>query len=63
LGRTNSAPGNSPMDEVVKQLRSIVAAPEERPHRARLVAEAIRDARGYRWVGPYILRGSSVDGG
>ena len=55
-----TAPGNSPMDEVLRQLRSIVAGPEERPHRARLVAEAIRDARGYRWVGLYDVAAAEI---
>jgi GAF domain-containing protein len=38
---------------VLEQLRSTIASPEGRTPTARRVAEAIRDARGYRWVGLY----------
>jgi GAF domain-containing protein len=48
------------MNEVLEQLRSIVAAPDERPRRARRVAEAIRDARGYRWVGLYDVAATEI---
>lgn len=48
------------MDEVIELLRSIIAAPEERPHRARRAAEAIRDARGYRWVGLYDVTAAEI---
>ncbi len=41
------------MDEVLEQLRSIIATSSDRTRRARRAAEAIRDARGYRWVGLY----------
>ena len=48
------------MDEVLERLRSIVTAPKERPRRARLLAEAIRDARGYRWVGLYDVAAAEI---
>jgi len=54
LGRTN------PMDELLEQLRSIIAAPDERSRRARQAAEAIRDARGYRWVGLYDVTADEI---
>ena len=41
------------MDEFLEQLRAIAAAPDDRARRARRAAEAIRNARGYRWVGFY----------
>jgi GAF domain-containing protein len=41
------------LDEVLEELRSIAAGPGERSQRARRIAEAIRSARGYRWVGLY----------
>src|SRR5262245_16431481 len=43
----------STMDEVLEQLRSIMAAVGDRTRTAGQVAEVIRDARGYRWVGLY----------
>jgi L-methionine (R)-S-oxide reductase len=48
------------MDEVLEQLRSIIATPDERPRRARRAAEAIRDARGYRWVGLYDVAATEI---
>jgi len=48
------------MDEVLEQLRSIVATRDERPRRARRAAEAIRDARGYRWVGLYDVAATEI---
>jgi GAF domain-containing protein len=41
------------LDDVLKELRSIAAGPGERSQRARRAAEAIGNARGYRWVGVY----------
>jgi GAF domain-containing protein len=48
------------MDEVLEQLRSIIAAVADRPRTARRVAEIIRDARGYRWVGLYDVGASEI---
>jgi GAF domain-containing protein len=48
------------MDEVLEQLRSIIAAPGERRGLARRAAEAIRDARGYRWVGLYDVADTEI---
>ena len=60
MGRTDSASENSPMDEVLEQLRSIIAAPAARTQRARRTAETIRDARGYRWVGLYDVAAAEI---
>jgi GAF domain-containing protein len=48
------------MDEVLDQLRSIIAAPDDRPRKACRAAEAIRDARGYRWVGLYDVAATEI---
>jgi putative methionine-R-sulfoxide reductase with GAF domain len=49
------------MDEVIlEQLRSIVVSPEDRTARARRAAEAIRGARGYRWVGLYDVTATEI---
>jgi len=48
------------MDEVLDQLGSIIAAPDDRARKARLAAEAIRDARGYRWVGLYDVADTEI---
>ena len=48
------------MDEVIEHLRSIIAAPNDRSQTARRVAEAIRDARGYRWVGLYDVAATEI---
>ena len=48
------------MEEVLAALRSIAAAPDERSRRARRAAEAIRDARGYRWVGLYDVDAAEI---
>ena len=45
--------GRSSTDACVSRLRSIVAAPGDRTRRARRVAEVMREARGFRWVGLY----------
>ena len=48
------------MDEVLEQLRSIIIAPNDRTRRARRAAEAIREARGYRWVGLYDVTATEI---
>jgi GAF domain-containing protein len=48
------------MEEVLGQLRFIVAAHEERAQRACRAAEAIRTARGYRWVGLYDVAAAEI---
>ncbi len=48
------------MDAFLEHLRSIIAVPDERSRRARRVAEAIRDARGYRWVGLYDVTAGEI---
>ena len=49
------------MDEVVlEQLRSIIGSPDDRTPRAHRAAEAIRDARGYRWVGLYDVTATEI---
>ena len=48
------------MDDVLGQLRSIVATPEERDRTACRAAEAIRSARGYRWVGLYDVAATEI---
>jgi GAF domain-containing protein len=48
------------MDEVLEQLRSIIAAVGDRARMARRVAEIIRETRGYRWVGLYDVRASEI---
>src|SRR5262245_53647138 len=48
------------MDEVLEQLRSIIAVVVNRTPTTRRVAEIIRDARGYRWVGLYDVRASEI---
>jgi len=40
-------------EEIIEQLRTIVAGKEPRDMRATQAAELIRGARGYRWVGMY----------
>jgi GAF domain-containing protein len=51
---------NSTVDEVLDRLRSILAAPGDWSRRARRAAEAIRDARGYRWVGLYDVAAAEI---
>jgi L-methionine (R)-S-oxide reductase len=41
------------MNEIVAQLARAADAESPREDRARAVAEIVRDARGYRWVGIY----------
>jgi GAF domain-containing protein len=48
------------MDEALEQLRTIIAAGRDRTQTARRVAEVIRDARGYRWVGLYDVGASEI---
>jgi L-methionine (R)-S-oxide reductase len=60
LGRTSRVSVNSTVDEVLDQLRSILAAPDDRTRRACRAAEAIRDARGYRWVGLYDVAATEI---
>jgi len=48
------------MDDVLELLRSVAAAPDDRTRRARRAAEAIRDARGYRWVGLYDVTATEI---
>jgi GAF domain-containing protein len=48
------------MDEVVGQLRSIIASVDDRTRTARRAAEVIRDAGGYRWVGLYDVAPSEI---
>jgi L-methionine (R)-S-oxide reductase len=48
------------VDELLEQLRSIIAAPDDRSRRACQAAEAIRDARGYRWVGLYDVTAGEI---
>ena len=48
------------MDAILVQLRSILSAPEERTRKAHRAAEAIRDARGYRWVGVYDVAATEI---
>lgn len=48
------------MDEVLGQLRSIIAAVGDRARTARRVAELIRETRGYRWVGLYDVRAGEI---
>jgi putative methionine-R-sulfoxide reductase with GAF domain len=47
-------------ERVLEELRSIAAARGERSRRARRAAEAIRDARGYRWVGLYDVAAAEI---
>jgi putative methionine-R-sulfoxide reductase with GAF domain len=48
------------VDEVLEKLRSIIAAPNDRARRGRRAAEAIREARGYRWVGLYDVTATEI---
>jgi len=48
------------MNDVLEELQAIVAAPDERSRRARRAAEAIREARGYRWVGLYEVTAAEI---
>jgi L-methionine (R)-S-oxide reductase len=41
------------MDDVARRLARVADSESPRDERARAVAEAIRDARGYRWIGIY----------
>jgi GAF domain-containing protein len=48
------------MNEVLEQLRSIVAIVDDRTRTARRAAEVIRCARGYRWVGLYDVAAAEI---
>jgi GAF domain-containing protein len=48
------------MDDVLEDLRSIIAAQGDRTRRAGRAAEAIRNARGYRWVGLYDVAATEI---
>ena len=48
------------MDEVLEQLRSVIAAVDDRGRAARSAAEIIRIARGYRWVGLYDVAATEI---
>ncbi len=45
---------------VVAELAAISSAPEERDHRAMLVAATIRRFCGYRWVGIYDVSADEI---
>jgi GAF domain-containing protein len=45
---------------VLEQLGSIIVSPDDRTSRARRAAEAIREARGYRWVGLYDVTDTEI---
>jgi len=48
------------VDSVLSELRGILAASLERHEKARALAEAIRRARDYRWVGLYDVTASEI---
>jgi GAF domain-containing protein len=48
------------MDEVLEQLRSVVAAIGNRGWIAGRAAQVIRDGRGYRWVGLYDVDATEI---
>lgn len=48
------------VDEIVERTRRIVGGSGTLTDRCRAVADLVRDARGYRWVGIYSVRGDRV---
>jgi putative methionine-R-sulfoxide reductase with GAF domain len=48
------------VEDFLGRLRSIVAAAEQRDRMACRAAEAIRSARGYRWVGLYDVAAAEI---
>jgi L-methionine (R)-S-oxide reductase len=48
-------------DDVVEEVRALLTGSDERSAVAVDVADAIRSARGYRWVGVYEVRESEIE--